>query len=184
MKVNVLTEFPDRFRNLRAVTLAPFNSIPPGLAPTAALNPATARPGAGTRPAVKPPVEAAPYQIEATHWHKGQLLLRLVGVDSVEAVEALRGFWLLVPREQARKLPRGAYYLYQIVGLDVYSADRKYLGKVTDVLTTAANDIYIVRGPGVRDPSGELLVPAIKPVVKRIELKRGRIVILPPEEWS
>src|SRR5919198_6606705 len=43
LKVNILTEFPDRFKKLREVVLAPFASIEPGLAPTAALDPATLR---------------------------------------------------------------------------------------------------------------------------------------------
>src|SRR5437773_7892754 len=48
LKVNILTEFPDRFKKLREVVLAPFASIEPGLAPTAALDPATLR-SAATR---------------------------------------------------------------------------------------------------------------------------------------
>jgi 16S rRNA processing protein RimM len=116
--------------------------------------------------------------------HKGQVLLKLEGIDTVEAAEALRGHWVLVPLEQAKKLPRGAYYLYQIVGLEVYTTAGQYIGKVEEVLSAAANDVYIVKGPGVQDQTGELLVPAIKAVVKRIEIKRGRLVIAPPEEWA
>jgi 16S rRNA processing protein RimM len=112
------------------------------------------------------------------------LLLKLEGVDSVSAAEALRGYWVLVPLEDAHRLPSGSYYIYQLIGLDVYSTQGDHIGKVTDVLTTSANDVYVVRGPGVQDPSGELLVPAIKPVVKGMEIEQGRIVIAPPEEWA
>jgi 16S rRNA processing protein RimM len=185
LKVNILTEFPDRFRKLEQVILAPFSSIQPGLAPTAALDPSTARrPATASRTAVKGPSAPTPYQIESTHVHKGQLLLKLAGIDDVDAAGALRGYWVLVPLEQARKLPRGAYYLYQIVGLDVYTTAGDFVGKIDDVITAAANDVYVVKGQGVKEPTGELLVPAIKLVVKRMELKRGRIVIAPPEEWS
>jgi len=192
LKVNILTEFPERFGKLEEVILAPFNSIEPGLAPRAALDPATVR-GTVALPvrvvdgqvrAIKPPSGPTPYKIESTHIHKGQLLLRLEGVNSADEAEALRGCWLLVPRESAKKLPRGSYYIYQIVGLDVYTDAGAYIGKVDDVLTATANDVYIVKGPGVKDPAGELLVPAIKPVVKRMEMKRGRMIIADPEEWS
>ncbi len=189
LKVNILTEFPERFGKLEEVILAPFSSIAPGLAPTAALNPKTARParvalGAHGAPAWKPPKEPTPFKITSTHIHKGQLLLKLEGVDSVNQAEALRGYWLLVPTEEARKLPRGAYYIYQIVGLDVYTAAGAHIGKIEDVLTTSANDVYVVKGPGVQNPTGELLVPAIRSVVQRMEMKRGRIIIVDPREWT
>ena len=184
LKVNILTEFPDRFKRLEEVRLAPFSSIEPGLAPTAALDPSTVRPAPGAAQPAKPLAHAATFKIESTHLHKGQLILKVEGVDSASEAESLRGCWLLVPREQARKLPRGSYYIYQLVGLDVVSTAGEHIGKIEDVLTMSANDIYVVKGPGVQDATGELLVPAIKAIVKHIELRNGRIVIEPPEEWS
>src|SRR5438105_8151543 len=88
LKVNILTEFPERFGKAESIILAPFASIAPGLAPTAALNPKTARaarvvPARGDTqgaPVWRPPKEPTPFQIESTHIHKGQLLLKLEGV--------------------------------------------------------------------------------------------------------
>lgn len=187
LKANILTDFPERLSMLEEVVIAPFNAIEPGLAPTAALNPGSMQSrwaGRGQAQGFRPPAKPTPFKITSTHIHKGQLLLKLEGVDTADAAEGLRGYWLLVPREQAKKLPRGAYYIYQIVGLDVYTQKRDYLGKIADVITTSANDVYVVKGPGVQDPTGELLVPAIKPIVKRMEMKRGRIIIADPREWA
>jgi 16S rRNA processing protein RimM len=191
IKVNVLTEFPDRFLKLKEVVLVPFSSIEPGLAPRASLNPATLRPPAidqkAARPqgsqTVRPPDGPTPFTIEAIRSHKGQIILKLVGVDDAVAAATLRGYWLVVPVEQASKLPRDAYYIYQLVGLEVYTTEGERLGKVEDVLTTSANDVYVVRGSGVEDPTGELLIPAIKSVVKEIEIDAGRVVVAPPQEW-
>jgi 16S rRNA processing protein RimM len=105
-------------------------------------------------------------------------------VDSANDAQALRGYWVLVPLENAHKLPKGAYYIYQIVGLEVFTEAGDLLGNVADVLTTSANDVYVVKGPGVREPSGELLVPVVKQVVKRIDPDQGRIVIADPQEWA
>lgn len=184
LKVNILTEFPDRFKRLEHVTLAPFSYIAPELVPAASLNPATAR-SFTPRPsnALRPPAEPTPFAIESAHIHKGQLRLKLGGVSSPEDGEALRGYWVLVPLESARQLPQGAYYIYQIVGLEVYTTAGDFIGKVQDVITATANDVYVVRGPGVRDPSSELLVPAIKMVVKRVDPEAGRVTIAPLEEW-
>jgi 16S rRNA processing protein RimM len=184
MKVNVLTEFPDRFKKLEAVILAPFNTFPPGDAPTASLDPSTVRRApAPTGSAFRPPKEPAEFPIEGTRFHKGQLMLKLEGVDDPLQVEALRGYWVVVPLEAARKLPRGAYYLYQIVGLPVVTTAGEEIGKVEEVLTGSSNDVYVVRGPGVHDPSGELLIPAVKQFVKRLDVKGGRVVVVPPSEW-
>ena len=184
MKVNIHTEFPERLASMDEVVLAPYEYV----ATEAALNPANRRPV--LRPRNRPgqgivaPRKPTPFQVETTRVHKGQMLLKVRGVDGPEAVESLKNYWVLVPIEKAKKLPRGAYYLYQIEGLDVYDTNRRHIGKIQDVLTLTANDVYVVRGPGVTDPTGELLVPALKAVVKRVEMKRGRIVIAPPEEWT
>ncbi|MBF6612312.1 MAG: 16S rRNA processing protein RimM [Chloroflexi bacterium] len=192
LKVNILTEFPERFRKMEQLLLAPFDSLPAHLAPSASLDPKTVRSfqshAEGSVPrsptAFRPPSTATPFEIESTQLHKGQLLLKLQGVNDADAAAALRGYWVLVPLEQARKLPRGSYYLYQIVGLEVHTTEGNHLGKIADVITTSANDVYVVQGPGVTDPTGELLVPGIKAIVKRIELKRGRVIIAPPEDWA
>lgn len=190
MKVNILTEFPERLAKMDEIVLAPFEYAEEG-------DSRPNRRNRNVRPTPRPrsprmraaqgftaPRKPSPFQVETRRVHKGQMLLKLHGVDSPEAVEALKNYWVLVPIEKAKKLPRGAYYLYQIVGLDVYDTTRRYIGKIQDVLTLTANDVYVVRGPGVTEPTGELLVPAIKAVVKRFEMKRGRIVIAPPEEWT
>jgi 16S rRNA processing protein RimM len=185
MKVNIMTEFPDRFNKLEAVILAPFKSIAPADVPTDSLNPGTVRPAAIREgQTFRPPKEPTPFDIESTRMHKGQLLLKVQGVDDLESAQALRGYWLLVPTEQARKLPRGAYYLYQVVGLEVFTTKGDLVGKVEDVITSTANDVYVVRGPGVDDPTGELLVPAVKQVVKKLDVTGGKILITPPSEWA
>ena len=183
LKANILTEFPERFLKLKRVTLMPFASIEPGLAPTAALDPTTIRRASGAGPRARGPEGPATYAIQSSQIHKGQVILRLEGVESVEAAEALRGYWLVVPIGEIPVLPSGSYYLYQLVGLDVYTTDGEEIGKVVDVITSSANDVYVVKGPGVVDSSGELLVPAIKTIVKRIDVDAGRLEIAPLGEW-
>ncbi|HEX8600394.1 MAG TPA: ribosome maturation factor RimM [Chloroflexia bacterium] len=181
MKVNILTEFPERLAKMDEVILAPYEYEDLG-DPTSRRP--VLRPRTRTPQGLVAPRKPTPFQVETTRVHKGQMLLKVRGVDTPEAVEVLKNCWVLVPIEKAKKLPKGSYYLYQIVGLDVYDTTRRYIGKIEDVLTLTANDVYVVRGPGVIDVTGELLVPAIKAVVKRFEMKRGRIVIAPIEEWT
>lgn len=188
MKVNILTEFPERLSKMEEVVLAPLSYIGSGSAiPTGQAADRHNRPPTPRTRNVQgfvAPRKPTAFPVESTRVHKGQLLLKVGGIDTPEAVEMLRSYWVLVPREKAKKLPKGAYYLYELEGLEVYDTGRRYLGKIVEVLTLTANDVYVVRGPGVTDPTGELLVPAIKAVVKRMEMKRGRIIIAPPEEWT
>ena len=190
LKATILTEFPDRFSRLEQIIVAPFEAVEPERVPSGSLTPAGLKSiahegSAAGRPRVfRPPSGPTPFGIEGVRLQGGQLMLKLSGVDDADAAETLRAFWLLIPTESARRLPYGAYYLYQIIGLDVYTTAGELVGKVTEVLTHTANDVYIVQGPGVTDPTGELLVPALKSIVKSIEVEQGRIVIEPPEEWA
>jgi 16S rRNA processing protein RimM len=183
LKVNILTEFPDRFNKLEAVILAPTEDGPPSGDPNAIED---RRQPAFTsdKPQFARPKKPAWFSIESVRLHKGQALIKLAGIDDANGAELLRGFFLMVPLEQALRLPQGTYYLYQIVGLDVYTTEGELLGKLEEVLSTAANDVYIVRGPGITDQSGELLVPAIKEIVKKMDVDTGRIEIRPPSEWA
>ena len=61
-----------------------------------------------------------------------------------------------------------AHLVYEIVGLEVVTEDGKSLGRVSEVLSTGANDVYVVDGP-----SGETLIPAIASVVEAIDVAGG-----------
>jgi 16S rRNA processing protein RimM len=185
VKVNILTEFPDRFNKLEAVIIVPGNQGP-GTRDQRAVEDRRVGKTEGSMPSepFRAPRGAAWFSIEAVRAHKGQALVKLAGVDDANSAETLRGYLVMVPIEQARKLPRGSYYLYQIEGLDVYTTGGELVGKIEEVLSMAANDVYVVRGPGVDDPTGELLVPAVKEIVKKIDVDGGRVVIQPPSEWA
>jgi 16S rRNA processing protein RimM len=110
--------------------------------------------------------------IETSRWRKGLAYLKLSGVDDREAAFALRGQLLTVPESELEPLGEGQYYRFQLVGLVVHSTAGASLGRVTEVLTTGANDVYVVQGE-----RGEILVPATDDIVKEIDLERGRMVI-------
>jgi 16S rRNA processing protein RimM len=101
--------------------------------------------------------------------------LKLEDVADRTSAEAFRGADVEVPTEAAMKLPRGQFYWHQVIGLRVEDvATHEILGKVTDILETGANDVYIVRGS-----RGEVLVPAIKDVIKAIDPAAGHMLIAP-----
>lgn len=98
----------------------------------------------------------------------------LAGVETIEAAEALRDVEVAIPRAEAPPLPAGHYYVEDVVGLRAITTDGRELGAVVDVLTTGANDVYVVRGPG-----GEILIPAIRDVVVELDPAAGKLIIAP-----
>lgn len=107
--------------------------------------------------------------------HKNLLLLKLEGVDTVEAGDALRGRVLYLAREDA-KLPEGRYFVQDLMGLSAVDADTgRVYGKVTDVFPTGSNDVYQVTDEAGRD----YLVPAIREVIVRVDVDGGVLELRP-----
>jgi len=84
--------------------------------------------------------------------------------------------WVNCPLEiQASELPaleEGSFYHFQLLGLEVFAADGRRLGVIEEILTTAGNDIYVVR-----DGTREFLVPAIRDAIASIDPEAGRVVL-------
>jgi 16S rRNA processing protein RimM len=112
------------------------------------------------------------YPVEWLRLHQDVALLKLVGCDTRNAAEDLRGMLVQIPIEDAVPLEEGEYYLYQVVGVQVETEDGEQLGHVVEVLDTGANDVYIVQGP-----RGQVLLPAIKDVVLELDLDMRRLVV-------
>ena len=106
------------------------------------------------------------------------VILKLEGVDSIAEAESLRGEFVEVPETEAVELPAGHYFWHQVIGLRVVGTGGEEIGVVEDILQTGANDVYVVRGS-----RGEVLIPAIKDVVKSVDLEAG-IMVVSPMEWD
>ncbi|HZP26224.1 MAG TPA: ribosome maturation factor RimM, partial [Dehalococcoidia bacterium] len=110
--------------------------------------------------------------IESVRWHKGQALVKLSGVNDRDAAEDLRSQYLQAPETDFKPLDEGEYYHFQLIGLGVRTTDGQPIGKLTRIMTTGANDVYVVYGM-----LGEILIPAIGDVVKEIDLEAGVMVV-------
>jgi 16S rRNA processing protein RimM len=98
--------------------------------------------------------------------------VQLADVTTPDQAVALFGELLYIHRDDATRLPRGSYYEHDVVGLRVEATDGRQLGEVAEVLRTGANDVYVVRGD-----LGEVLIPAVRHVVKRVDVPGGRILV-------
>ena len=117
--------------------------------------------------------------VETNRPHQGMALVKLAGCDTRTQAEQFRGALLEVRVEDAATLPEGEYYIYQLVGLGVWSKNGEYLGQVREVLRTGSNDVYLVH-----DGDRELLIPAIEDVVLEVDLEGGRVLVELMEDWA
>jgi 16S rRNA processing protein RimM len=104
---------------------------------------------------------------------KREFIMKIDGIDTPEQAGEYRNARLQVPREEAWPLPEGHFYHFQVVGLQVLTEEGTILGTVADIIETGSNDVYLVK-----DEQGkEILIPALKEVVKDIDLKNGLMLI-------
>jgi len=106
---------------------------------------------------------------------KEAAVIGIAGYEDRDAAETLRGQFLYIPAAEAIR-PGGHLFVHEVVGMTVRTRAGEVLGTVTEIIRTGANDVYVVRGE-----RGEILVPAIRACVRRIERTRRRITIDPLE---
>ncbi len=121
--------------------------------------------------------DKVPQRVLKARVKKGQsVILALEGVVDRTQAGSFVGKEIFLDRAKLSPLAEGEYYWHEIEGLSVVSAEGEELGILSDVLATGAHDVYVVKGD-----KGEILVPAVEQMVKRIDLEKGVMVVdLPP----
>ena len=113
-----------------------------------------------------------PIQVERARVHKNMVILKLEGITDVNGALALRNAILYIDRKDA-DLPEGSFFLADLMGMEVRNAkDGAVLGKIADVLTLPANNVYVVRG-GER----EWMIPAVPEFVLHTDADNGVITV-------
>ena len=102
--------------------------------------------------------------------HKGSVIAKLDGVDTVEAAMVLKGKTVQIRRADAR-LPEGAFFLVDIIGLDVVDEDGRKLGTLKEVLSPSLQQIYVVEG------EREIMIPAVPEFVLETNIEAGYIKV-------
>jgi 16S rRNA processing protein RimM len=116
-------------------------------------------------------------RVEGVFPHKGRYVLKLEGVDSIDAAEKLRGLELRIPEADLEELPEGSYYHHQLTGLAVVDERGEPMGTVEEIVETAADARILV----VRGHEGETLLPFADAFVRSVDLEGRRLVAVRPE---
>lgn len=110
--------------------------------------------------------------VESAWFQKDFVVLKFAEVDSLEKAERLKDYFIKIPASEAVELPEGHYFLHDLIGIDVYTEDEEYLGKLEDIITTGSHDIY-----AVFQGKKELLIPATREVVKEVDLDNKKMIV-------
>jgi 16S rRNA processing protein RimM len=101
-----------------------------------------------------------------------QVVLTLRGVETIDQAEEFRDHFLFVPKEDTVRLRTGSYFVDDVIGCDVVTEEQMYVGKVADLLSLPANDLWVVRNDGK-----EFLIPAVKAIIRQVDVEQKRITI-------
>ncbi len=131
--------------------------------------------GCATGPGNAPDARTArSVRLTSARPHGRVMLLRVAGIDSIEAAAPLLGTILAVDEEDLPPAAPGEIYAYRLSGLEVWTFDGKRLGRVQETFDTGSSEVLVVR-----DGGNEHLVPVIADVIRSIDVAGGRIVIDP-----
>lgn len=144
VRVEVMTESPSRFRQMDQILMSRREKSSP-----------------------------KPIVVEGVRFHQGKALLKLEGINNRDEAGELRGYFLWIPVEDAIPLEDGEFYLYELVGMQVWSDEGELLGSIKDTLQTGANEVFVVNG-GER---GELLIPDTEEVVLDISRVERKVTV-------
>ena len=104
---------------------------------------------------------------------KNMVILSFKSITDMDLAMAIKGKYISVNRKNAVKLPENSYFICDLTGLDVVNTQGETVGILSDVISTGANDVYVIKRQGRKD----LLIPAVKEVVKSVDLENKRITV-------
>ena len=111
--------------------------------------------------------------IESIKYLNDIIILKLANVNDMNHAQKLKNQYIFVDRENAVRLPKDSYFIADLIGLEVITEDGEVLGKLASVFSTGSNDVYDIK----QENGKSILVPAIKDVVKAIDIESRKMII-------
>ena len=112
------------------------------------------------------------YTVERSFWNGNKFIFKLNGIDDRNTAEAFRGADVLVTGDSAYLPDADEYFISELIGMDVVDTEGGQLGRITDVLSYPAHDIYVVK-----NKEKEIMVPAVHEYIKEVNVETGTVTI-------
>lgn len=110
-------------------------------------------------------------RVESVKFFKQFVILKFEGIDTLDDILVYKGCSLYVNRAHAVKLQKDEYFIADLIDMEVFDVDDNYIGKLTDVLETGANDVYEI----TTEDDKTYLFPAIKECIKKVDMEKRKI---------
>ena len=117
-----------------------------------------------------------PHQLEDKRPHNRQTLVKLHGIDTIDAAKPLIGAQICVTEDSLPALKPGEYYHFQVIGLEVADTAGRRIGTISRTWIAGGREIYVVAGA-----TKEYLIPAVKEIVEKVDFETGIMIINPPD---
>ncbi|HOQ36719.1 MAG TPA: ribosome maturation factor RimM [Acetivibrio sp.] len=121
--------------------------------------------------------EMKKYDVVRVRYHKNFVIMKVKDIDDLNTAEKYKEQFLIVDRKDAVKLPKDTFFICDLIGMEVFDEEGKSLGFLKEVLQTGSNDVYVVKG----DNSREILIPALKSVVKKVCFEENKMEVILPQ---
>lgn len=115
-------------------------------------------------------IDGKPYELLSGKVHKECLIAELKGISGVNEAMVLKNKVVSIDREDA-KLPKGAFFIQDLIGATVVDESGKELGKLTDVLELPSSNVYVVTG------EREILIPAVPQFIIKTDVNTGLVTV-------
>ena len=111
--------------------------------------------------------------VESYRTHRNNLLVKFVGIDSIEEAEKLKNLQIKIDSDNIGELEENEFYFHEIIGCEVFDENGKSLGEISEILTPGANDVWVIKSQNGK----EILIPYIEDIVKKIDVENKKIDI-------
>lgn len=118
-------------------------------------------------------IDGEKYNIIRNRFHKNCEIVAVEGINNINDAELLKNKIVTVERENLGDLPEGTYYIADLIGLEVKTADGEILGIIEEVIKTGSNDVYQVKREGKKP----LLIPVIEEAVNEVNIDQGYVTV-------
>lgn len=111
--------------------------------------------------------------VEGVKFFKQFVILKFKDIDNINEIEKYKSSPLYVTRENAVRLKKDEYFIADLIGLEVWEDTKEYLGVLSDVIETGANDVYVITCEDKKD----ILLPAIKECILKIDIENKKMEV-------
>jgi 16S rRNA processing protein RimM len=116
-------------------------------------------------------------RLERYWFHRGQVILKFEGCETIETASQFRGWWVKVARHEAIPRDDDEYFLFELIGCEVRTESDQRVGRVRDVMETGDVPLLVVEG----EEGEEVLIPFARALCPVVDVSARRIIVNPPE---